>query len=58
MTSPDDHPRPFGRRKERHRVTIVHGDRVRAFHVDMGWLTAGAAMVFDDMARLASLLRG
>jgi murein DD-endopeptidase MepM/ murein hydrolase activator NlpD len=45
MTSPDDHPRPFGRRKERHRVTIVHGDRVRAFQVDMGWLTAGAAVV-------------
>ena len=45
MTSPDDQTRPFGRRKERHRVTIVHGDRVRAFHVDMGWLTAGAAIV-------------
>lgn len=45
MTSSDDIPRPFGRRKERHRVTIVHGDRVRAFHVDMGWLTAGAAIV-------------
>ncbi|MDK9698081.1 MAG: hypothetical protein OEL76_17030, partial [Siculibacillus sp.] len=45
MTPPDDHHRPFGRRKERHRVTIVHGDRVRAFHVDLGWLTAGAAVV-------------
>ena len=45
MTSPDDHPRPFGRRREQHRVTIVHGDRVRAFHVDMGWLAAGAAVL-------------
>ena len=45
MTSSDDQSRPFGRRKERHRVTIVHGDRVRAFHVDMGWLTAGAAVI-------------
>lgn len=45
MTSPDAQNRPFGRRKERHRVTIVHGDRVRAFHVDLGWLTAGAVAV-------------
>ncbi len=45
MTSSDDLPRSFGRRKERHRVTIVHGDRVRAFHVDMGWLSAGAAVI-------------
>lgn len=45
MSKSDDHPRPFGRRTERHRVTIVHGDRVRAFHVDLGWLTAGAVTV-------------
>jgi murein DD-endopeptidase MepM/ murein hydrolase activator NlpD len=45
MTSSDDQIRPFGRRKEQHRVTIVHGDRVRAFHVDMGWVTAGAAVL-------------
>ena len=45
MTLPDEQSRPFGRRKERHRVTIVHGDRVRAFHVDLGWLTAGAVAV-------------
>mgnify|MGYP001765192593 CR=1 FL=1 len=45
MTSSDDTPRPFGRRRERHRVTIVHGDRVRAFQIDLGWLSAGAAVV-------------
>jgi len=43
MTAPDDQSRPFGRRKERHRVTIVHGDRVSAFHVDLRWLGVGAA---------------
>ncbi len=45
MATTDDQPRPFGRRTERHRVTIVHGDRVRAFHVDLGWMTAGAVAV-------------
>lgn len=45
MTHTDEYPRAFGRRKERHRVTIVHGDRVRAFHVDMGWVTAGAVAI-------------
>lgn len=45
MTATIDQTRPFGRRRERHRVTIVHGDRVRAFHVDFGWLAAGALVV-------------
>lgn len=45
MASSDDTSRGFGRRRETHRVTIVHGDKVRAFHIDTGWLTAGAAAI-------------
>lgn len=45
MTSSDDTSRGFGRRRETHRFTIVHGDTVRAFHIDTGWLTAGVASV-------------
>ena len=45
MTSSDDIPRGFGRRKERHRVTIQHGDTVRAFQIDSGWAAAGALVI-------------
>lgn len=45
MTLPDDQSRPFGRRKERHRVTIAHGGHERAFQIDLGWLAIGAAAV-------------
>ncbi|TBW35243.1 M23 family metallopeptidase [Siculibacillus lacustris] len=45
MTSPEDLPRGFGRRREPHRITIVHGDRVRAFHVDPGRVAAVAGVL-------------
>lgn len=41
MASPDEFSRGFGRRRDVHRITIVHGDRVRAFQFDTGWITAG-----------------
>ena len=34
MSPTEERSRPFGRRSDLHRITIVHGDRVRAFHVD------------------------
>jgi len=45
MTPSDDTSRGFGRRREGHRVTFVHGETVRAIHIDTGWLMAGAATV-------------
>jgi murein DD-endopeptidase MepM/ murein hydrolase activator NlpD len=44
MPSPEERSRPFGRRTDLHRITIVHGDRVRAFHVDTRRLGAAAAV--------------
>lgn len=41
MALPDELSRGFGRRRDVHRITIVHGDRVRAFQFDTGWITAG-----------------
>ncbi len=45
MTSSDDTSRGFGRRRDLHRVTIVHGDTVRAFHIDTGWVSAGVVAI-------------
>jgi murein DD-endopeptidase MepM/ murein hydrolase activator NlpD len=45
MTPSEDRSRSFGRRSDLHRITIVHGDRVRAFHVDTGRLAAVGAVV-------------
>ena len=45
MSPTEDRSRPFGRRSDLHRITIVHGDRVRAFHVDTRRLAAGAIVV-------------
>lgn len=45
MSASDDRSRAFGRRKELHRITIVHGDNVRAFHLDTGRIMAGALVV-------------
>ena len=45
MTFSDDSNRGFGRRRDGHRVTFVHGDRVRSIHIDTGWLTAAAVVV-------------
>ncbi len=55
----DDRSRPFGRRADLHKITIVHGDRVRAFHVDTRLVTGGAAIlgafVFTWLATTAAL---
>ena len=45
MSPTEERPRPFGRRSDLHRITIVHGDDVRAFHVDTRRLIAAAAVV-------------
>jgi murein DD-endopeptidase MepM/ murein hydrolase activator NlpD len=45
MNAPEEISRGFGRRREPHRITIVHGDRVRAFHVDPTKLGAAVAAV-------------
>ncbi|NLH82114.1 MAG: M23 family metallopeptidase [Phyllobacteriaceae bacterium] len=45
MSPTEERSRPFGRRSDLHRITIVHGDRVRAFHVDTRRLAAGAIVV-------------
>ncbi len=44
MSTTEERSRPFGRRSDLHRITIVHGDRVRAFHVDTRRLAAGAVV--------------
>lgn len=45
MTPSEDRSRTFGRRSDLHRITIVHGDRVRAFHVDTGRVAAVGAVL-------------
>lgn len=45
MTSPDDIPRGFGRRKDGPRVTIEHGGSVRAFQIEGRTLAAGVAAI-------------
>ncbi len=45
MTFSDDSNRGFGRRRDVHRVTFVHGDQVRSIHIDTGWFTAAAVVV-------------
>ncbi|MCE1235983.1 MAG: M23 family metallopeptidase [Hyphomicrobiales bacterium] len=42
MSPTDERSRPFGRREDLPRITIVHGDQVRAFQVDTRRLFAGA----------------
>lgn len=60
MIASPDRSRTFGRRREPHRITIEHGDSVRAFHIDTGRLVLGAAAVavfgFAYLAATAYLL--
>lgn len=45
MSPSEERSRPFGRRSDLHRITIVQGDRVHAFHIDTRRLAAGAVVV-------------
>lgn len=45
MSPTEERPRSFGRRSDLHRITIVHGDDVHAFHVDTRRLIAVAAVI-------------
>jgi murein DD-endopeptidase MepM/ murein hydrolase activator NlpD len=45
MYAPEETSRGFGRRAGYHRITIVHGDRVRAFQIDGARMWAAAAVV-------------
>lgn len=54
MSPTEERSRPFGRRGDLHRITIVHGDNVRAIHVDTRRLAAAALALGAFLAAYAA----